>query len=111
MKTKKEIKDEYKQMRFSMGVFQIRNLINGKIFIGSSVNLDKIWNRHKFQLEMNGHKSKGLQQDWNEQGAENFVFEVLEELKESDDSAADNQKDVALLEEMVVEKLKPEYNK
>ena len=111
MKTKKEIKVEYKQMRFRMGVFQIRNIFSGKLFIGSSVNLDKIWNRHKFQLEMNGHQSKGLQQDWNEQGAENFVFEVVEELKESDDSAVDNQKDVALLEEMVVEKLKPEYNK
>ena len=111
MKTKKEMKDEYKLLKFPMGVFQIRNVKSGKVFVGSSMNLDKIWNRHKFQLELGGHKSKSLQKDWNEMGAECFVFEVLEEIKESDDPAVDNAKEVDVLMEMVVEKVKPEYNR
>jgi group I intron endonuclease len=110
MKTKKEIKDEYKLLKFRMGVFQIRNLTNGKIFIGSSVNLDKIWNRHKFQLEMGGHKSPELQKEWNEYGADNFIFEILEEIKESDDPTIDNNKEVEILEGLVVEKLQPFEN-
>lgn len=110
MKTKKEMREEYKRLKFPMGVFQIRNLKNGKVFLGSSMNLEKIWNRHKFQLEMGGHKSKGLQKDWNEMGAENFVFEVVEEIKESDDPAVDNAKEVEVLLELVAERVKPEYN-
>jgi group I intron endonuclease len=110
MKTKKEMKDDYKQIIFPMGVFQIRNIVNGKVYVGSSVNLDKIWNRHKFQLEMGGHKSKKLQSDWNEMGCNSFIFEVLEEIEASNDPAIDNAKEVELLLVMVVEKLKPEYN-
>lgn len=48
MKTKKEIKDSYKQLKFKVGVFQIRNIINNKIYIESSTDLVAIWNRHKF---------------------------------------------------------------
>lgn len=107
MKTKKEIKQEYKQKKFRMGVFQIRNLSNGKVFISSSVNLDAIWNRHKFQLGMGSHPNKDLQKDWNESGAGNFIFEILEELKVSDDPAIDNAKETEVLEEMVIEKIQP----
>lgn len=39
MKTKKELTEEYKQLKFKMGLFQIRNVINGKIFVESSINL------------------------------------------------------------------------
>ncbi len=107
MKTKKEIKDEYKLMKFQMGVFQIRNISNGKIFVSSSVNLDKIWNRHKFQLVIGGHKNSELQDEWNRLGADNFVFEIVEEIKESDNPAIDNKKEVEILEEMILEKLQP----
>jgi hypothetical protein len=107
MPTKKEIKEQYKRLKFPMGVFQIRNLVNGKIFISTSMNLDAIWNRHKFQLVMGGHSNKELQNDWKEYGEENFVFELVEEIKESDDPAIDNKKEVEILEEMILEKLHP----
>jgi group I intron endonuclease len=107
MATKKEMKEQYKRMKFPMGVFQIRNIANGKIFIGSSMNLDAIWNRHKFQLTMGGHANKELQDDWNKLGEDNFEFEILEALKESEDPAIDNKKEVEILEEMIIEKLQP----
>mgnify|MGYP002383887052 CR=1 FL=1 len=49
--TQKELKEKYKQMKFPMGVFQIRNTVNGKIFVDSSTNLPAIWNRHKTQRD------------------------------------------------------------
>ena len=43
---KKDLKQDYKQMKFRMGVFQIRNTLNNKIFVDSSMDLVAIWNRH-----------------------------------------------------------------
>ena len=42
---------EYKLSHRPMGVFQIRNTTNGKIFVDSSINVPGKINRHKFQLE------------------------------------------------------------
>ncbi len=36
---KKDLKREYKETRQTIGVFQIRNLTNEKVFVGSSLNL------------------------------------------------------------------------
>ena len=77
MKTTKELKDEYKQMKFKMGVFQIRNTVNDKIFVGSSTDLDAIWNRHRVQLNFGNHQNAELQNDWKELGPERFVYEIL----------------------------------
>ena len=50
MNAKKKLKEEYKHKKNRMGVFQIRNTANGKIYVGSSLNLDAIWNRNKMEL-------------------------------------------------------------
>ena len=68
IKTKKDIKNEYKKKVFKKGVFQIRNIANGKIFVSSGMNLDVNWNSHKFRLNLGMHESKDLQKDWNEFG-------------------------------------------
>ncbi len=107
MKTKKELKEEYKQMKFPMGVFQIRNTVNGKIFVDSSTNMNAKWNRNRLQLSVGNHPNKELQNDWNEFGEEAFQFEVLEELKHNDKKTMDYNKEVALLEEMIIEELQP----
>ncbi len=57
MKTKKELKDEYKQMKFPMGVFQIRNIRNNKVFIDNSINMKSKLNRHKMELKYGNHRS------------------------------------------------------
>lgn len=74
-------KQQYKQTHTEMGVYQIKNKVNGKIFIGSSMDLRGIWNRHRFELKMKGHKNKGLQNDWDLYGEDNFIFDVLENIK------------------------------
>ena len=106
-KTKKDIKNEYKQKVFKKGVFQIRNIANGKIFVSSGMNLDVNWNSHKFRLNLGMHESKDLQKDWNEFGEDNFVYEILEVLKEPEDINIDCSKDIKQLEEMCLEELQP----
>ena len=107
MKTKKELKEEYKQMKFRMGVFQVRNTINGKIYVDSSVNLDMIWNRHRTQLNFGVHPNVQLQQEWNEMGADNFVYEIVSEISHREDEVTDYAKEVKQLELMFIEELKP----
>ena len=104
---KKDLIREYKETPRKMGVFQVRNLKNEKIFVASSLNLDGMLNRQRFQLELNGHPNKSLQQDWNETGAENFVFEILEELPPRESSAYDYKEDLEVLEDLWLEKLEP----
>ncbi len=107
MKTRKELTEEYKQMKFKMGVFQIRNVVNGKVFVESSVNLDTIWNRHRLELAFGGHRNKSLQKDWKEFGEENFRYEVLSELEHREGVEADYNKELKILEKMYFEELQP----
>lgn len=107
MKTKKELKEAYKQLKFRMGVFQIRNVVNGKIYIESSVNLDAIWNRHRTELNFRGHRNATLQKEWTEFGEENYRFEILSEIEPREGETTDYKKELTLLEKMYIEELQP----
>lgn len=102
---KKDLIREYKETPRPIGVFQIRNLTNEKVFVGSSLNLDGIFNRHRFALNHGSHQSKTLQKDWNELGAEKFAFEILEELEQRE--GLDINKELEFLEDLWLEQLQP----
>jgi group I intron endonuclease len=61
----------------SSGIYQIRCIPTGKIYIGSTVNLQSRWNRHRFNLQRGNHRNKYLQLAWNKYGKEAFEFSVL----------------------------------
>src|SRR4051812_18397149 len=107
MKTNKELKEAYKLKRFRIGVFQLRNTVNGKMFVGSSINLDAIWNRIKAELKFGGHRNVELQREWIAYGEENFVFGILSEIEEKDGDKVDYNKEAKQLEEMFIEELQP----
>jgi group I intron endonuclease len=107
MRSKKEMKDGYKEIKFRIGVYQIRNISNNKIFVGSSTNLAAIWNRQKFQLNFGSHPNTVLQKEWNEYGQENFVFEIISEIKQDDEKQINYQKELKSLEAMFIEELQP----
>jgi len=65
MKTKKELKEEYKQTRPAMGVFQVVNEVNGKVLLEATTNMQSKWNRHQTELRFGSHRNKQLQKDWN----------------------------------------------
>lgn len=105
MKTKKELSNEYKQMKQPMGVFRIRNLTNNRSLIDSSTDMTAKWNRHKSELKFGSHKNRALQNDWKEQGADNFEFELLSELKTKESDTVDYQEELRLLHKLVLEEL------
>ncbi|MFT3681526.1 MAG: GIY-YIG nuclease family protein [Ferruginibacter sp.] len=107
MKSNKDLKDEYKLLKPKIGVFQVRNTVNGKIFIDSSVNLDKIWNRHRVELNFGGHRNEKLQKEWKEFGEENFQFEILSEIEQEDNATVDYAKEAKQLAAMFIEELQP----
>lgn len=108
MKTKKELKETYKQLKIPMGVFQIENIRNQKVLIDHSVDMASKWNRHKMELKFGNHRNREFQKDWNEYGEESFVFNVLSELKKNEDEPANYTKELKTLQEMVIEELQIE---
>lgn len=106
MKSRKDLKNKYKQRRFKLGVFQIRNTVNNKILVDGSTDLATIWNRQKFQLKSGLHPNHLLQSEWNEFGEEAFVFEILTELKQEDEKR-DYRHELKELKEIFIEYLRP----
>jgi hypothetical protein len=102
-----EIKRTYKQNRPDMGVYQIRNTVNGKIYVGSSQNLEGTRNSRLFQLRMGKVVfNRELQKDLNEFGAESFEFSILSVLDKPE--PGDNiEQSLASLELHWLEKLQP----
>ncbi len=104
---RKELIKQYKETPQRMGVFQVKNLTNGKMYIEGSPNLDKIWNRHRTQLVFGNHLNKELQQDWNTFGEEQFQFSILDEIKQDGPPGTDYRKQLKMLETMYLEELQP----
>lgn len=61
------------------GIYQIKNILNNKIYIGSAKDFDKRWKRHFNDLNNGSHSSIKLQRSFDKHGN---VFEcsVLEEI-------------------------------
>ena len=88
-------------------MFQIRNTVNNKIFVESSIDLVAIWHRQKFQLNLGSHHNEALQKDWNEFGADKFVYEILDEIDQREPATTDYRKELKALEEMYLDELQP----
>jgi hypothetical protein len=102
---RKELQEEFKQIKTYMGAIQITNKANGKIYVNSYPNLKNKWMSVKGQLDMGRFANLQLQKDWKELGAEAFSFEVLEE-KEAD-GITDMRWELQQLEKRWLEKLQP----
>jgi len=108
MMNRREIIKEYKKSLRPMGIVQVRNIRNGRVYLSASANTPGTINSIRFQLKMGTFlPSPGLAKDWEGLGEQSFAFEVLDELKPVDDPAYDYRDDLKALETMWLEKLKP----
>jgi len=60
------------------GIYQIINILNGKMYIGSSVNIEKRWLEHKRALKGEKHHSILLQRAWNKSSCTSFIINIIE---------------------------------
>lgn len=60
------------------GIYKITNLINNKIYIGSTNNFYYRKSAHLSKLKLNKHFNSHLQRSYNKYGKNNFKFEVIE---------------------------------
>jgi hypothetical protein len=106
-KTRADLRRAYKEAPRQAGVFQIKNTRTGRLLLGSSTNLHGPLNKHRFMLSIGKHDNQALQADWNQLGADEFVFEILEVVKPSDDPRFNLDDVLTLLEQIWIEKLNP----
>lgn len=69
---------EYRTPDALCGVYKITNNVNGKVYIGQSINIKERWNDHIKSLNRRDSHSILLQRAWNKYKQENFSFEILE---------------------------------
>lgn len=85
------------------GVYEIRNLLNGDIYIGSSVDIYKRIYGHVNLLNKDKHHNKHLQSAWSKYGGDSFLFNVIEE--------CEGEREILLArEQYYIDVLFPRYN-
>ena len=76
-------------MNHSGGVYYIKNLVNNKLYIGSSVDIQQRIAAHKTELRNGKHKNNYLQNSWNKYGEDSFEFGIIEEIDASKEDLRD----------------------
>lgn len=82
-------------------LYKITNILNGKIYIGSTNNLMYRNNYHTWHLRNNTHYNPKLQGSWNKHGEESFLLEIILEC---------DQSVLFKYEQMYLDYYKPYYN-
>lgn len=64
------------------GVYRIIHIESGKSYLGSSVDIENRWNKHRAELEAGKHYNHYLQRAYIKYGRDAFSFDVVEECSE-----------------------------
>ncbi|SDC54394.1 hypothetical protein SAMN02799630_00052 [Paenibacillus sp. UNCCL117] len=103
---RKELQQQYQEVKIEAGIYRIKNNKNGKIFIDGSPNLRNL-NGVRFSLNAGSHMNKELQKDWSALGEEAFDFDVLEIVEKKDNPFFNMKDELKKLEAKWLEKLQP----
>jgi group I intron endonuclease len=82
-----------------IGIYQIKNIINNKIYIGKSIDIEERWNNHKYGNNIVIHKSI------KKYGIKNFEFSILETIESVNRN--DDEKILCILEQKWLDIKKP----
>lgn len=73
------------------GIYEIRNKITGKVYIGSSRDCARRFSEHRSRLVRGVHVNGRLQASWNKHGADAFEFLLVFSVIDADDLEAVEQ--------------------
>ncbi|PIF78848.1 hypothetical protein CLU95_6047 [Variovorax sp. 54] len=103
--TRRTLVKQYKDSVRPAGVFVIRHLMDGRVYVAGSLDVEGAMNRARFELNLRSHRNKALQRDWVAHGATHFSFEVIDRVKERDDPVFDRAAELEKLLELWREEL------
>lgn len=83
------------------GIYEIVNLVDGKRYIGSAVNIRTRWCVHRHMLKKGNHHSPYLQNAWSKHGSNSFQFRVV---------LICPREDLLLMEQSEIDRMRPAYN-
>lgn len=83
------------------GIYQIRCVRNGQIYIGSSKRIATRWAQHRRDLRLGRSVCVYLQNAWTKHGEAAFQFSIVEECSEAD---------LETREQHYIDELKPRFN-
>ena len=83
------------------GIYEIVNLVNGKRYVGSAVDMAHRWREHRWSLNGNRHSNRHLQASWAKHGDGAFAFNILETCGPAD---------LIAREQVAIDLLRPEFN-
>ncbi|PIB93073.1 GIY-YIG nuclease family protein [Caulobacter sp. FWC2] len=78
MSDRKALLREYRERKVESGVYAVRCVPTGEVWIGVAPDLSNRQNGVWFSLRQGSHREKSLQAAWNAHGAEAFLFEAVE---------------------------------
>jgi hypothetical protein len=82
----------FKERKPQPGVYAVRCVDSGGLWLGQANDMTTVQNRHWFALRMGSHTNRTMQAAWASHGEASFSFEMLEILPEGDSgSALDSQ--------------------
>ena len=97
MKTRSELRREYKASAPAMGVFVVRNLRNRRFELHATRNLKAGMSRLGFEITPSTRPNRELQRDWESMGQDAFAIEVLDVLEPKDEPGWDPAEDLEQL--------------
>lgn len=106
-KDRKELIREYKARKRTAGVFLLQNRENGRFLLGSSLNIEGVWNHLKFALSIGSFRNPALQGDWKKFGESAFEYKILATVEDSDKPGFNLSEELSLLEEIYLEEWQP----
>ena len=85
----------YKERKAAAGIYVVRCVASGEVWVGQTADLAKIQNRVWFTLRQGGHPCRSLQAAWNAHGEAGLTFGECERLEDEESGYVRN----ALLKE------------
>lgn len=95
---KKQLKEAYKFRKPDMGIIALKCTSTGELFLDTTRDIERGFNRYGVQLDTGTHPNRRLQELWNEMGEEGFERLVLSHLDYDDPEEDQTRALDALLE-------------
>lgn len=106
MDRKKELREQYKQMKPAMGIFIVRCKLNNKCFLKTTQDLRGVMNGTIARLQGGRHPNRELLKEWIELGEDNFEMEILQTLEyDKDETKTDYSAELEVMQMLWEEKL------